>query len=382
MDFSNFPNFFLMLLILFGSRSMFKFTCDFEKDLCNFQKNEFFVRYSGESPSVSSGPLSDRHKIDGSYILCNGKSLKKDSDQCIMEHSLENISEIHILEFWYHQYGSQIGTLSLVINSSINVWSSVGRQRIAWTFAKVYLPTYTNKVEFRANRSIHGRFSSDIGLDDISISSVNDINEEGNKKLSKLRGENFDKLGQLNGWHTNFKNYNWIQTDGSNINNMGPLSDFDSICNLFSCDAKLPHYLQIWISAIFFDSTHTLYKAVKIQTALAKKKIWAPLKFWLNLGFHIPNYFVRSYDGISSTKNICTIPYTFTSSHGLKEFYCKRIHELNESVCGLTLYPNISFDNSTGKCYRATVRLKIELESVQADTKPTKIFRNISRAAF
>lgn len=68
-------------------------------------------------------------------------------------------------------------------------------------------------------------------MDDISISSLTRDEDQKNKiyKATKLRGENFDQHGVLNGWHTNFKNYKWIQTDGSNINNMGPLSDFNSI---------------------------------------------------------------------------------------------------------------------------------------------------------
>lgn len=43
-------------------KSLVKFECDFEKDLCDFRINEFFVRYSGESPSISSGPSADRHQ--------------------------------------------------------------------------------------------------------------------------------------------------------------------------------------------------------------------------------------------------------------------------------------------------------------------------------
>ena len=39
-----------------------KFDCDFENDLCNFNTNQFIIRYSGESPSISSGPSADRHK--------------------------------------------------------------------------------------------------------------------------------------------------------------------------------------------------------------------------------------------------------------------------------------------------------------------------------
>ncbi len=35
-------------------------SCDFETDWCGYTNNEFFKRYSGKSPSFSSGPSADK----------------------------------------------------------------------------------------------------------------------------------------------------------------------------------------------------------------------------------------------------------------------------------------------------------------------------------
>jgi len=43
-------------------------------------------------------------------------------------------------EFWYFMFGSQIGTLELVLNNSNVVWSLSGKQENSWLLAEVQLP--------------------------------------------------------------------------------------------------------------------------------------------------------------------------------------------------------------------------------------------------
>ena len=68
------------------------------------------------------------------------------SDECIMEKLIETTKEELILEFWFYQYGSQIGTLSLIINSLEVIWKSVGSQKNEWSFKSVNIPINTYKV--------------------------------------------------------------------------------------------------------------------------------------------------------------------------------------------------------------------------------------------
>jgi hypothetical protein len=43
----------------FISKENFNISCDFDIDLCGYEINEFMQRYSGKSPSLSSGPFGD-----------------------------------------------------------------------------------------------------------------------------------------------------------------------------------------------------------------------------------------------------------------------------------------------------------------------------------
>jgi hypothetical protein len=35
-------------------------SCDFDTDFCGYEANNFFERYTGKSPSISSGPSGDK----------------------------------------------------------------------------------------------------------------------------------------------------------------------------------------------------------------------------------------------------------------------------------------------------------------------------------
>lgn len=121
--------------------------------------------------------------------MCNGKLLRKETDKCILR-KLIKIDKKSNFEFWYFMYGFQIGSLELIINGSNLLWSLSGKQQNKWLLAKVELPSgeyvvmirilysiliilfvliIQYKIEFKANRSIEGRLSSDIALDDIMI---------------------------------------------------------------------------------------------------------------------------------------------------------------------------------------------------------------------
>jgi hypothetical protein len=52
---------------------------------------------------------------------------------------------------------------------------------------------------------------------------------------SKLLDSTFNQLFNTDGWHTDFKNFKWIQTNGESSNEngfYGPGSDFESISNI------------------------------------------------------------------------------------------------------------------------------------------------------
>lgn len=78
--------------------------------------------------------------------MCIGKSLKNDHEECIIELNINTTKKELFLEFWYFQYGSQVGTLSLITNSRTLIWNSSDRKKNEWIFASVYLPALTHRV--------------------------------------------------------------------------------------------------------------------------------------------------------------------------------------------------------------------------------------------
>ena len=100
----------LIFIILFNILSMnihyinCELSCNFEKDFCGYESRdsfEKFERYSGKSPSLTSGPVYDKTTEDdiGHYALCNGKLLKDPTTKCLMEQSF-NLDKEAEFEFW------------------------------------------------------------------------------------------------------------------------------------------------------------------------------------------------------------------------------------------------------------------------------------------
>jgi hypothetical protein len=83
---------------------------------------------------------------EGFYILCEGSKLKDPSNTCKLFKEV-NLAEESDLQFWYFMYGSQIGTLELIVNNN-PIWSLTGQQENKWLLAEVTLPPGNNMVFF------------------------------------------------------------------------------------------------------------------------------------------------------------------------------------------------------------------------------------------
>ena len=128
-------------------------SCDFDQDFCGLIPNENMVRWSGKSPSKLSGPSDDHTTGDyGYYSLCDARLLVNPTDKCTLKQIVNSDVEL-TFSFWYHMYGSQIGTLELIAYNDSNsfdfndtlsyqvIWSLTGRQSNEWLFANVTLPS-------------------------------------------------------------------------------------------------------------------------------------------------------------------------------------------------------------------------------------------------
>lgn len=90
------------------------------------------------------------------------------NEKCIFYQNI-SLTTDQDLEFWYHMSGAHIGTLEIILDETNVVWSLSGKQINQWLQARIKLPAGEYSLEFSANRSIDGRSSCDIALDDIML---------------------------------------------------------------------------------------------------------------------------------------------------------------------------------------------------------------------
>jgi hypothetical protein len=133
-----------------------------------------WTRRSGSTPSSSTGP-SGAH--GGSYyVYTEASSPNYPNKTAILESpcfDLVATSDAQ-LTFWYHMYGSAMGTLNVEVSENCvtwtNVWSLFGNQGNAWYEANVDLTAYSGTTITIRFRGVTGSsYTSDMSVDDISL---------------------------------------------------------------------------------------------------------------------------------------------------------------------------------------------------------------------
>ena len=131
---------------------------------------------SGGTPSSSTGPVSD-HSGTGNYLYTEGSF-------CYVQSGYIHTTAFDLsgltgadLSFWYHMYGSTMGTLSVQVSTdggttwSSDLWSLSGNQGDAWQEANISLDAYTSDscVLIRFTGITGESTYSDMAIDDITI---------------------------------------------------------------------------------------------------------------------------------------------------------------------------------------------------------------------
>ena len=136
-----------------------------------------WTRRSGSTPSSSTGP-SGAH--GGSYyVYTESSSPNYPNKTAILEgpcFDLSNTSDA-ALTFWYHMYGSAMGTLNVEVSEDCvawtNVWTLSGNQGNAWYEANVDLTSYSGTMIVIRFRGVTGSsYTSDMSVDDISVTAT------------------------------------------------------------------------------------------------------------------------------------------------------------------------------------------------------------------
>nr|XP_034302445.1 blastula protease 10-like isoform X2 [Crassostrea gigas] len=145
--------------------------CDFEGTECIFDnpaKNAFdWITATGETPSYQTGPSDAK---TGSHYLYVETSYPVPTGAKFQYESPYISAGPKCLKFWYHMYGSDMGTLSVLRNET-QLWTKTGDQGDTWHWAEIDIGTSTKnfKVTFEA---IKGKgYRSDIAIDEVLLTS-------------------------------------------------------------------------------------------------------------------------------------------------------------------------------------------------------------------
>jgi hypothetical protein len=142
-------------------------------DNCDWQTD------SGGTPSSNTGPSVD-HTLGtsgGEYFYMEVSSgwcqtpNPGSSASFSTSDTYDSDTNSYNVSFWYHMYGSTIGTLYFeVYNGTWNTeWSLTGAQGDTWYQANVNLDSYSGDISFRFRGVQDGQYYSDFALDDINI---------------------------------------------------------------------------------------------------------------------------------------------------------------------------------------------------------------------
>ncbi|XP_033751994.1 MAM and LDL-receptor class A domain-containing protein 1-like [Pecten maximus] len=206
-------------------------SCNFEDpNLCGYTQDttdDFdWTRQSGQTASANTGPSAD-HTFGtpyGHYIFIESSNPRRPNNKArIISPMYSATSTAQCVQFYYHMYGSQIGSLNLklkVQNAIGNAfWTKSGNQGNKWNVAQVTLDASRLSLPYQlVFEGVRGSgYLSDIALDDIQIRSGPCVSQG---------ACNFEKgLCTWTNAHTG-DNFDWRRSSGSTTSGgTGPSTD-------------------------------------------------------------------------------------------------------------------------------------------------------------
>ncbi|MFK7949135.1 MAG: S8 family serine peptidase, partial [Saprospiraceae bacterium] len=136
-----------------------------------------WTRQTGATPSSNTGPTTDNTTGSGYYLFIETSS-GASGDIANTTSGAIDVSSLTspYLEFFYHMYGGQIGTLNVDVEFPVgsgtytNVFSLSGDQGNSWQSGNADLSAFANQTIALRFQAIHaGTYEGDIAIDDISI---------------------------------------------------------------------------------------------------------------------------------------------------------------------------------------------------------------------
>ncbi|KAK2822608.1 hypothetical protein Q5P01_022673 [Channa striata] len=160
--------------------------CDFEDNMCSWSNlggdvdQGDWLRSRGASPNPNTGPSVDHttNSTHGYYLYVDSSVGEWGDMSFLVSDVFHPSSRGHCLKFWYHMYGSHVGTLRVHINNrkmhtsgseeGILKWTETGNKGDKWLEASVFLKheeTFWFVFVYQRGMNTGG----DVALDDITI---------------------------------------------------------------------------------------------------------------------------------------------------------------------------------------------------------------------
>ena len=153
-----------------------------------------WTRNTGDTPSSDTGPSSGS---SGSYYMYLEATDFNTGEKAWLQKEFSIVSRVNPkLIFSYHMYGSTMGSLNVLISKDngatfASVFSESGNKGNTWNVKSVDLTGYDNETIIVRFESIRGNgFRSDIAIDNITVSSDKDTDNDGVSDLEDLDSDN------------------------------------------------------------------------------------------------------------------------------------------------------------------------------------------------
>ena len=165
------------VLVVYHNALSEDYECTFDQGTCNFfsSSDNPWIRYSGPSPSSSSGPSSDHTTGAGYYMFVNSSFPNIPSKGPFeLETTSDNLHASSVF-FWYNMYGQSMGSLALQAYSNasgwVEQWNRTGNQGEDWQMAAInFSCMVASKVKFVACTG--SDCAGDIAVDDVHITRI------------------------------------------------------------------------------------------------------------------------------------------------------------------------------------------------------------------
>jgi len=147
------------------------FSCNFEMGLCGFEQDKAddkfdWTRRNKNTPSGRTGPSQDHTSGKGYYAYIEASGPRNPGDNAKISRDV-TLSGESCLRFYYHMYGSSMGTLKVQLSNQV-IFDESGDKGNMWHLKEIVLKGKgTRKLTFEGIRG--SSYKGDAAIDDIAI---------------------------------------------------------------------------------------------------------------------------------------------------------------------------------------------------------------------